>query len=303
MKLIAIMLLLFTLAVAVEIVIFIFESIAYKKSEYYKQTHFSFFYVRRDKGRYGEYCTYTYSKGIDGYKRYIFNCYLPKSGGETTEIDVILLHESGIYVFESKNYSGWIFGTETQKQWTQTLPVGRGRSQKSHFYNPIMQNKTHIKQMLNYLGKDETLPVYSYIVFSDRCTLKDITLTSNRNFVINRYNLKYCIQNNIDSVGQRLTTTEIDEIYERLYPCTQTSDEQKQAHIDNINSSYSDTTERKYMSHPAVSETRDEQDIINICPRCGAQMVKRTAKSGTNVGKEFWGCSRYPHCKCIVSIK
>ena len=57
----------------------------------------------------GEYFTYQCIAPLNGYKKFIFNCYLPKADGETTEVDVILLHESGIYVFESKNYSGWIF--------------------------------------------------------------------------------------------------------------------------------------------------------------------------------------------------
>ena len=63
---------------------------------------------------------------------------MPRDDGETTEIDVLMLHTSGIYVFESKNYSGWIFGDEKSKTWTQTLPNGRGRrAQKERFLNPI----------------------------------------------------------------------------------------------------------------------------------------------------------------------
>lgn len=33
------------------------------------------------------------------------------------------------------------------------------------------------------------------------------------------------------------------------------------------------------------------------CPRCGSPMVERTAKSGSNAGKKFWGCSRFPACR------
>lgn len=38
------------------------------------------------------------------------------------------------------------------------------------------------------------------------------------------------------------------------------------------------------------------------CPKCGADMVKRTAKSGANAGGEFWGCSNYPRCRGIVTV-
>ena len=60
--------------------------------------------------------------------------YLPKENGETTELDVIFLHESGVYVFDLKNYNGRIFGTETQQYWAQSLPTGRERSQNSHCF-------------------------------------------------------------------------------------------------------------------------------------------------------------------------
>ena len=121
------------LFVIVVIVIYGLQNWQYKKTEYYGQTKNSYLSVLFDKGRLGEFYTYKDLKPLDGYKRYLFNLYIPKENGETTELDVVLLHESGIYVFESKNYSGWIFGTETQRYWTQTLPAGRGRSQKINF--------------------------------------------------------------------------------------------------------------------------------------------------------------------------
>jgi hypothetical protein len=61
---------------------------------------------------------------------------LSKKDGSTTEIDLIMIDETGIYVFESKNYSGWIFGDEKRKNWVQTLE----NRQKNYFYNPIWQN-------------------------------------------------------------------------------------------------------------------------------------------------------------------
>ena len=101
--------------------------INYKKSEYYSITHIPFLKVYFNKGRFGEYLTYTKLKSLKGYKRFLFNVYIPKDDGTFTEIDAIMLHESGIYVFESKNYDGWIFGSEAQKYWTQSLASGRGK--------------------------------------------------------------------------------------------------------------------------------------------------------------------------------
>ena len=151
------------------VVIYAVQNTQYKKTDYYKQTQTPYINVCLNKGILGEFYTYKYLKALNGYKRYLFNLYIPKNNAETTELDIVLLHESGIYIFESKNYSGWIFGTESQQYWTQTLHVGNGRTQKNLFYNPILQNKGHLKWLQTFLV-DQSLPVYSYIVFSERCT-------------------------------------------------------------------------------------------------------------------------------------
>ena len=53
------------------------------------------------------------------------NVYIPKRNGETTEIDLLYITEKGIFVIESKNYSGYIFGSETNRSWTSTYYAGK----------------------------------------------------------------------------------------------------------------------------------------------------------------------------------
>jgi restriction system protein len=38
------------------------------------------------------------------------------------------------------------------------------------------------------------------------------------------------------------------------------------------------------------------------CPRCASPMVRREAKRGANVGRAFYGCSRYPTCRGTVPV-
>lgn len=35
----------------------------------------------------------------------------------------------------------------------------------------------------------------------------------------------------------------------------------------------------------------------NVCPKCGDEMVLRTAQRGPNPGQKFWGCSNFPRCR------
>lgn len=149
----------------------------YKSSSYYRSTNNSYLSVCFDKGLNGEYNLYQCLQQFESIGcKFLFNLYIPRDNGKTSEIDIVMFHPKGLFVIESKNYSGWIFGNENNKYWTQALPIGHRRCHKEHFYNPIMQNATHIRAIRKHI--DDTIPVYSVIVFSDKCTLKDITVKS-----------------------------------------------------------------------------------------------------------------------------
>ncbi|SHI07229.1 nuclease-related domain-containing protein, partial [Clostridium grantii] len=139
----------------------------YRGSKYKIASGNSFFKTVFDKGNYGEFLTFSYLEKLGKQNKLMTNIYLPKADGSTTEVDLIMLSETGIYVFESKNYSGWIFGDEKNKNWTQSLQ----NKQKNKFYNPIWQNKGHISALKDTLGINKEDFYKSYIIFSERCTL------------------------------------------------------------------------------------------------------------------------------------
>jgi HEAT repeat protein len=48
----------------------------------------------------------------------------------------------------------------------------------------------------------------------------------------------------------------------------------------------------------AIEETTESlEPLTPTCPRCGNEMVLRTAKRGSNRGNQFWGCPSYPRCR------
>lgn len=293
--------------VVIVLIPYIIDFLQYTNSTYYKVTGYSYLSVRWDLGRYGEYLTYRNLRPYEAEgAKFIFNCYLPRDNGDTTEVDVLMIYKSGLYVFESKNYSGWIFGNEKSKTWTQTLPQGR-RSHKEHFLNPIMQNKLHIKWLRSLL-QDETIPIHSVIVFSERCTLKKVDIFSSNAVVIKR-NILCKTVGEIDA--KATVTLEIDKVmglYEKLYPYSQVSMDVRQAHIDSINSRIEQEKEEKGIiqnqpdsdaNNEAISEAQEQI----TCPLCGSPLVLRTAKKGKNVGQNFYGCSSFPKCKYIKNVE
>ena len=206
----------------------------YKEGAYYQITKNPYSSVKFDKGKYAEYLTYEFLRHFENNgAKFLFNVFIPTKYNGTTEIDVLLIYPKGLFVFECKNYSGWIFGHEAQNNWTQTLPKGRGNCHKEYFYNPIMQNASHIRHLKNIVGKN--VPMRSIIVFSNRCVLKDITIKNNDINVINHYSLAPLVAQLCNQIQTEIyTETEINDIYSKLYPYTQLSYDAKEQHIESI---------------------------------------------------------------------
>ena len=290
----------FLLIVAIVIAIVLFyKNWVYKRGAYYQITRNSYFSILFNKGKYGEYLTYKYLKEMEASgAKFLFNVYIPKNGG-TTEIDVLMISPKGIFVFESKNYGGWIFGNESQKSWCQTLPISWGKCRKEHFYNPIMQNQTHIEALKKLLG--EQIPMYSIIVFSDRCTLKDVTVNSRDICVINRCKIASVVSSIYGQTWyDSLDKDSIFEIYNQLYPFSQVDEGTKVQHVANI---HHNNWER-YIQHSQSDEVKQSSTQQNRrCPWCNGKLILRSARKGKNIGRAFYGCSNYPQCRYIRNIE
>lgn len=167
------------------------------------------------------------------------NLYMPYGKNKTTEIDLLLITDSGLYVFESKYYSSWIYGNEEDKYWTQTFRNGY----KTKFYNPIKQNKTHISVLRNNLKEHfKTLPIRSYVIFSNAVTFKTFDIdsyndkSSNKIYLMNE--LEDYLEEDILDTDEVLTESEIESIYNLLLPYSNVSDEVKEQHIKDIEDKY-----------------------------------------------------------------
>ena len=216
-------------------IIIVSNMIRFNQTTYHHTTGNSYFATIFNKGRYGEFLIFKNLRYFeDQGAKFLFNVYFPKENGETTESDVIMITSCGFIVFESKNYSGWIFGDERQTMWMQTLPQGKGRpARKEKFYNPIMQNKTHIKYLRSVVGTEYA--VQSIIAFSERCALKKVTVTAPDVQVVKRNYIRQAVCAALDRMPQNAITAEqIEQLYHLLFPYSQVSEAVKQQHIQNI---------------------------------------------------------------------
>ncbi len=86
------------------------------------------------------------------------NVTLPTEDG-TTQVDHVIVSPYGIFVIETKNLKGWIFGNAQQKMWTQQI-----YKHKSQFQNPLHQNYKHTQTLQSAL-EIEPSKLFSLVVF------------------------------------------------------------------------------------------------------------------------------------------
>lgn len=196
---------------------------------------------------------------------------LPTSDG-TTQVDHIVVSKYGIFVVETKNMKGWIFGSARQKLWTQKI-----YRHSSKFQNPLHQNYKHIKALETLLGCSSD-NLHSVIVFIGDSTFKT---EMPPNVTYARGSIRYIQQFN--------KVVFSDKDYARLTDS-----------INQIKLKRGVITDLKHRNH--VKEIVASKVSSNQCPRCGSEMVLRETKRGENIGKQFWGCSTFPKCRAVKQL-
>lgn len=192
---------------------------------------------------------------------------VPSSTG-TTQVDHLLISRFGLFVIETKNMDGWIFGSEKQPKWTQTY---KGR--KFQFQNPLRQNYRHIKCLAEFLQVDESI-FHSVIFFiGEECTFKTKLPSNVLNMGLQAY---------IESFQKVLISEpELERIYKAIEQIKNDPSLTHDAHLQSLAERHNSTA---------------------ACPKCGGKLVKRTARKGPNAGSEFLGCGKYPKCRFTKPI-
>lgn len=174
---------------------------------------------------------------------------LPVSN-RTTQIDHVVLSPFGIFVVETKNISGWIFGNADQRTWTQVL-----HRKKYKFHNPIWQNHGHVKVVQSLLGVEEQY-VYNVVAFVGSAEAKTAMPS----------NVAWGMADLGRLVGSRnnrvFSSEEVADFERKIkHASLENSRSQKREHIRNV--------------EQAVSEKRLNP---NACPKCGSELVPRQNK-------------------------
>lgn len=205
----------------------------------------------------------------NGYK--VFNDVIIKNGDWTSQIDHLIISHYGLFVIETKNYKGWIYGGADQEQWTQNI-----WGHKASLSNPIRQNRGHIMALKKILPEYSVNQYKSIIVFSSKAKLK--THLPKELNVIYTWQLLFRIRSFKEYI---LTDENIKEITVVLQSQMLTDKEYKKIHVSNV----------KQITKRKVNLVQSGK-----CPRCEGELVLRKGRYG-----RFYGCSNYPKCSFTLN--
>lgn len=194
------------------------------------------------------------------YRRY-HDVIIPAANG-TSQIDHILVSPYGLFIVETKNVKGWIFGSEDQRKWTKSV-----YGKKYSFQNPLRQTFRQKKILSEFLGLDESI-IHTIIFFVGDCKFKTRLPPNVIKSGLGRYIKRF--------KTPVLSSNEIKQISGKL-----------EQHM-----SESTVTTRDH-----VRSLRERHSSTTVCPRCGSNLVKRTVKKGPRAGSKFLGCDSFPKCR------
>ena len=194
------------------------------------------------------------------YRRY-HDVIVPSRNG-TTQIDHLIISPFGVFIVETKNLKGWIYGDAYQATWTQTL-----YRRKHQFQNPLRQTYRQTKVLSEFFEIDEQ-KIHPVIAFVGKCEFKTETPPNVLRAGIGAY---------IERFQEKVFTEEEMERFEQL--------------INELKSGAQLTLD----DH--IQSLKDRHSSTITCPKCGAALVEREIRKGPNSGSKFLGCDAYPKCR------
>lgn len=257
--------------------------------------------------------------GIAGEERIAFelrNSHIPmyvlhdlclEHDGLTAQLDYVLITKGKTFILECKNLYGNI-EINNAGDFIRTVQYGH-RYEKEGIYSPITQNKRHLELLKAIISERQSNFLRRAIFekyFYDE--YRSVVVLANPQTVLNAKFAKKEIKEQVIRSDQLIAYIKRINAGEAYASAASMQDFAN--FLLSIHKKISIDYTEKYKK--AIVETKAQKNNLGdlsiteeklLCPRCGAVMVKRQARRGIYAGNEFWGCSNYPECKCIINIE
>lgn len=256
--------------------------------------------------------------GIYGENQIIFelkNSHLPmvvlrdiylEQEGLSAQIDFMIFTKYYFFVVECKNLVGNITVDNTGN-FTRVFDFGKYKK-KEGIYSPITQNKRHLD-----LIKQRTLSKQTNAISKKMAekafeqNFKSVVVLANPKTVLNTRYAPKGIKNSLIRADQLV------EYIKRVnmscnsgslsgHNMIEIAKSYLNAHIENTKD-YTEKYSEYFVKNENTMTIPKSTEVKIVCPKCGAEMIKRVATKGANAGNSFYGCSNFPKCRGIINIK
>lgn len=245
---------------------------------------------------------------------YVLHDIYLEHNGLTAQIDYMIITRKIIFVIECKNLYGNI-EINNNGDFIRRFSYG-GYNIKEGIYSPITQNKRHL-DLIKEIRSNEITGFLAKKNFEKNfdTVYRSVVVLSNPKTVLNARYAKKDIRNQVIRADQLIEY--INQTNNQFDVMGRNDKELKEAAELWLSKHQNNPSDRIEKYRNAVSEIPPSPpEIIKpkkpneeetpetkvLCPKCGAEMIKRKATKGNNAGNEFYGCSNFPRCRGIIDI-
>ncbi len=232
--------------------------------------------------------------------------------GLSAQIDFLVITKKRYFVIECKNLYGNI-AINNAGDFVRT--VG---SRKEGIYSPVTQGKRHLKLIKQIRGAEKgNIVIRSMFEHGFYENYRSVVVLANPKTVLDAkyapkeikeqviradHLIEYIQKVNAESGAVASSESDMEEMANFFLTSHRTcKTDYLEKYRKAMLSIQKDPAKAKIPSQQ-ISSDITESWAVPLCPKCGEPMVKRRATKGENAGSEFWGCSKFPRCRGIISI-
>lgn len=245
----------------------------------------------------------------------LHDIYIETKDGRGAQIDFVVFSAYGVFLIECKNLVGNI-EIDSKGNFIRTIEYG-GKRHKEGIYSPITQNERHLSVLSERRKEDKNFLSKILVQVGTDYYFTTLVVLANPKTVVNDRYAKKEIKEQVIRADQLIRVIrEKNETRSKLMKCTKADMRSAaQAMLDkNIEERKDYFLKFEELLKEVENENHADSQSINsekeesvseklICPKCGSELVLRTARNGANAGQKFYGCSGFPNCRYILNIK
>lgn len=187
------------------------KMIQYNRSQYKEESGNGLIATIFNKDNYGEFLAFTYLEEYEIYRKLVTNRQFSKNDQRPINLELVMINEAGIYIFDVNSYKGIIKGDRISEHWIQYH-----KNKEQPFKNPLWENKERIQLFKKKFPEVDESRMKSFVLFNNDCTLEIDQKDFEDGGVLKMKELIKCLNEDIVKSEKAFSKKEIDQIYEVL---------------------------------------------------------------------------------------